>query len=227
MTPKAGAIALALACAASAAQATPPDAFALTDQLFAISAEKVFLLRRGADNLGLYSTDRRGVALVIVDRTTGAEETLPVYRSLRVPDVDNHPDANRTRITPDTLPATVDPYALLRDHNAEAILTPTEADASPLATSPPDNLSQHAQKAVDAYAAVMGDYQRMGTLSLPQLVEGAFEPGSCHIDHSLTLQDTSAAQPAQLIHALCGTPEEDDITAAVYLLLPPSKMPPL
>ena len=225
MTPKAGAIALALACAAPAAQATPPDAFALTDQLFAISAEKVFLLRRGADNLGLYSTDRRGVALVIVDRATGAEETLPVYRSLRVPDVDNHPDANRTLITPDTLPATVDPFAVLRDHHAEAILTPTEADASHAPASPPDaNLSQRAQQALDDYAAAMGDYQRMGTLSLPQLVEGAFEPG---IDHSLTLQDTSAAQPTQLIHALCGTPEEDDITAAVYLLLPPAKMPSL
>lgn len=79
MTLKAGAIALALACAAPAPQATPPDAVALTDQLFAISAEKVFLLRRGADNLGLYSTDRRGMALVIIDRITGAAETLPVH----------------------------------------------------------------------------------------------------------------------------------------------------
>ncbi len=221
------ALTLALTCAAFAAQATPPDAVTLTDQLFGISAEKVFLLRRGSDNMGLYSTDRRGVALVIIDRATGAEETLPVYRSLRVPDTDNHPDSAQTRITPDALPATVDPFAILRAQNAEAILTPTEADASHQAASAPADLAQRAQQALDGYAATIGDYQRMGsTLSLQHLIAGAFTPDGCRADHSLTLQDTSAAQPAQLIHTLCGTPE-DGITAAIYLLLAPTKTPPL
>ena len=39
------ALTLALTCAAFAAQATPPDAVTLTDQLFGISAEKVSCVR--------------------------------------------------------------------------------------------------------------------------------------------------------------------------------------
>ena len=219
--PRAGLVlGLALACAAPAARATPPDAFALHDQLFGISAGTVFLLRSSSDNLGLYATDRRRVALVLVDRATGRESLLPVYGSFRVPNSDNHPNSARTAIHPDIPTGAVDPFAILRDHAGEVIMA--EADPLPAPIGPiPANLPKQVQQRLDTYAALMGGYQRMGSRSLPDLVAGAIDNIPCRVDHSLTLPEQSATTPAALIRVSCGTAKTDDFTASVHLLLPP------
>ena len=209
-------LALALACAAPAAQATPPDAFAISDQLFGISADTVFLLRTGSDNMGLYAANRRGVALVLIDRRTGDETLLPVYRSFRFPDFDQ-PDSARTTIRADALPGAIDPFAILRDHGGEAIVAGADTAPRPVDHIPPD-LRAKVQHRLDAYAALMGDYRRMGPLTLPLLV--ADSTAACRADHAVTPDDQGAETPATLIRVLCGDPDTDDITAALYLPAP-------
>ena len=93
------AITLALACAATMAQATPPDMIHIEDELFGFSPDHVYLLRKSHDNLGLYSAYVRNVALVAIDRHTGDEQIWPVWRIRSVPDQDKDPHKS-TRCCP-------------------------------------------------------------------------------------------------------------------------------
>jgi hypothetical protein len=52
------------------AQATPPDAMDVSDELFGISETHLFLLRHTDDNLGQYAASARHVFLVAVNLKT-------------------------------------------------------------------------------------------------------------------------------------------------------------
>ena len=217
------------------AQATPPDTLDFQDQLFGISARNIYLLRSGSDNFGLYGTDKRSIALVTIDRVTGQETTLPAYRSFRFPDSDT--GGTRSRIAPDDLPGRIDPFEILHRDNGAAIAL-TEPDSALLPIDRPDSgpltihregapplhldpgtLAPRTNQALSDFAAVMGDYQRMGTLSLTDLVgDPVFAPEECRLDHALQLRDSSADTPATLLHVSCGAPDLSDTTTALLLL---------
>ncbi|MEL1252080.1 hypothetical protein [Aurantiacibacter gilvus] len=79
----------ALACVTGAllvatpAAATPPDVIDISDQLFALSNDAVFVLRSSTDNLGVYYSSYRETWLVGIDVATGEETAWLVYRGRR------------------------------------------------------------------------------------------------------------------------------------------------
>lgn len=233
-------LALALACAAPAAQATPPDLVQIHDQLLAVSAESLFLLRTSNDNLGLYDAEIRTIALIELDRDTGAETVWPAYATRHYRDPDKGKAPYFQLIQSPDLPGSTNPFKRLQDQNAQPTL-PFETDTPPVRIDTSDGqliirgddgtsvqadlvtLVQTAGRTLGAYGARI-DYQRLGVLSFGQLLEDtAFSYDRCHPAEAQQIRDMTAPVPPTIPRLDCGDAEGDDlIQASLILLIPPA-----
>lgn len=240
-------LALALACAAPAAQATPPDLVQIHDQLLAVSAESLFLLRTSNDNLGLYDAEIRTIALIELDRDTGTETVWPVYAARHYRDPDNSKAPHFQLIQPLDLPGSTNPFKRLQDQNAQPTL-PFETDTPPVRIDTPPvridtsdgqliirgddgtsvqadlvTLVRTAGRNLGAYGARI-DYRRFGVLSFAQLLEDtALSYDRCHPVEARQIRDMTAPVPPTILRLDCGDAEGDDlIQASLILLIPPA-----
>ncbi len=221
------AITLALACAATMAQATPPDMIHIEDELFGFSPNHVYLLRKSHDNLGLYSAYVRNVALVAIDRHTGDEQIWPVWRIRSVPDQDKDPDGIVSKVTDETPPGAVDPIQILREAggipaigippvgsmyliaapnngNDFAMLGAFDLDDGTHFAPDQDALTAGVSAALDRFAAMMGDYDRFGPLETSDLLAGTgFTSADCLYAASSILPAGAETPPANLVQVFC------------------------
>lgn len=256
MTRRAAAtLAAALACAPPMAQATPPDQIIVGDELFGISAGHVFVLRQSWDNLGLYNSDMRNVALVAIDRRTAKEQIWPVIRTHRLPDYDNDPDGLAIKTDQLAVPGAVDPFGKL----AEMGGYPTEGQIAfgPGDLPPAPNVGSNAEtiwgftledgtrfepdmaalrmgvgQSLDQFAEAMGDYPRFGPLSASDLLSGRdYAEARCTYTDRSVLDDSAADPPAHLVLVTCpplslsGFDGSEDVSAAIWKIVPPEPAP--
>ncbi|MFV0409174.1 MAG: hypothetical protein ACK5LJ_05600 [Paracoccus sp. (in: a-proteobacteria)] len=232
---------LALACAAPAAQATPPDEISLRDELFGISRNRVFVLRSSHDNLGAYDAETRNIALIAIDRQTGAEQEIrPVYRTSRFPDYGGDPDGLMMKLKAPALPGAVDPYAILRAAEGHPVIGRIGmSDASPPSSNPelllpfddgkhvfirnPEMLKSRLVPMLNRFADTMGEYPRPGPLSARDFLTGPEgDKAHCFLDGGVIIDDDAAAVPVNLIRADCTM---DEVVFGSFLMLVPASFP--
>ncbi|MDO5641849.1 MAG: hypothetical protein Q4G26_05595 [Paracoccus sp. (in: a-proteobacteria)] len=241
MTPRALIAGVMLTCALPA-QATPPDFIRIQDELLAISAESLFLLRATSDNLGLHEGDTRTLALIELDRETGAETVWPGYSAAQFRDYEDDPRQGKAMIEAREIAGAANPFARL-----------TEADALPLALWSPDTvlaemdpdggnrlilgqpdgppliadldaMKARANAAITAYGQRM-DYQRMGPLSFAQILQDAPLDGKeCHLGHTQRIDPLRARGPADppapvVMRLDCSEDDGESVVAASLLML--------
>lgn len=231
---------LAFACAASVAQATPPDFIQIHDQLLAVSAESLFLLRTSNDNLGLYDAEIRTTALIELDRKTGAETVWPAYAARHNPDPDKGVAPYFQLVRPLDLPGTANPFERLRAQNAQPTL-PFDTDTPPARIDVTDGhltvrgddgtitqtdlaaLTQIAGQNLEAYGARM-DYRRFGVLSFGQVLDStSFSLDRCRPAEAWQIRDMILPVLPTVIRLDCGDAEgEDLIQTSLILLIPPA-----
>lgn len=229
-------------CLASPAAAGPDTTVHIRDALFGISEDRVFLLRRATDNYASYFTEIHSVALIEIDRKTGAETIWPVSR-IRF----DFPMPNDAPAAPDItrvdLPGAVDPFAKLAQHGATPLLGATGAlpVENPQSTmrpgyglllSWPDKLQTPDGRAlfnaildpqgyltagdasVAAFLTVM-DYERNDVLRFADLDDlVSFAGSDCHIPRIWGI----TGQPVALTQSHCT--EEDGSSITQIQLLP-------
>ncbi|MDO5605942.1 MAG: hypothetical protein Q4G25_12355 [Paracoccus sp. (in: a-proteobacteria)] len=232
LTLAAGALA---ACGAIPAQATPPDLIRITDELLAVSAERVFILRSSIDNLGSHSADIRSLALIGIDRATGAETVWPAYAVSRQSD-----DESGAVVRPLDQPGGAASFTILHE-SAALPVTPSGTD-TPLVPWEDDGagaLRIHADCAGVRQAGLADleirtgrqladfgrqmDYTRMGALSFAQmLAETDALTGQCQPGYAVQISAGDGGRDPVVMRLQCG---EDDgataVIASVLLLIPP------
>ncbi|QZD93939.1 hypothetical protein [Qipengyuania gelatinilytica] len=97
----------------SVSRATPPDVVVITDTLFGMSKDRVFVLRTSRDNLGLHMSQRSETWLVAIDPQTGEETFWPVHAARRDSDWNPETQASVWEVTTDDNPLAVNPYEIL------------------------------------------------------------------------------------------------------------------
>lgn len=115
----------------SASRATPPDVVVITDTLFGMSKDRVFVLRTSRDNLGLHMSLRTETWLVAIDPQTGEETLWPVHAARR--DADWNPETQTSvwEVTTDDNPLAVNPYEVLSQFDGSPV-EPAASDKSVL-----------------------------------------------------------------------------------------------
>lgn len=238
-------LALTFACAAPAAQATPPDMVAVSDQLFGISTGHVFILRQSHDNLGLYTSDMRAIALVAIDRATAKEQLWPVWQSRRtINDIDPFGLLMKADVT--DLPDAVNPFSKLAEMGGSPVVGRPPFASPDLRIAPntlsnaaslapftledgtrfaPDTaaLLQGVSQSLDDFSAAMGGYERFGPLILNDLMAGQdYTDADCTFSDSVML-DGDGGVPVNLVLVTCPGPASDpnDTSAAMWKLVLP------
>ncbi|MBA4490146.1 hypothetical protein [Paracoccus sp. S1E-3] len=245
--PGATLLALALACAAPRAQATPPDFIQIRDEILAVSADTVFVLRNSIDNLGLYEAEVRATALIELDRTTGEPTVFPLYAARWTTNEPGGDDSAPRSVSIPDLTGRIDLFARLGEKGALPIWTSemdkwsgkTDLQESRVETGSDGQrtirfkgaaavdtdiaaLEQAAIRGLAAFAARM-DYPRFGPMTLADVLslEPVFPPG-CRPEYAFRTRDMTGAQPPTLIRLDCADPERgEDFSASLIVLIPP------
>lgn len=184
---------LALCCAALAlsstpAAATPPDMIEISDQLFAMSDQTVFVLRSSVDNLGVYFSSYRETWLVGIDVATGEETMWLVWRGRRDTRFGNDAADEWAEITTFDREQWHDPMQVIADADAELVLglgrgvrddAQLEPDAAGRFTVAMDfaptfswqrSVSiEHARTSVESLASRVAEAERMAPITTHEL----------------------------------------------------------
>ncbi|MBK4218017.1 hypothetical protein JJJ17_18975 [Paracoccus caeni] len=229
-------------CCATPALATPPDIIGVTDQLFGISADSIFVLRHVFDNHGVHEQEQRDLLLVVLDRKTRAETIWPVYRARNGADYERDADLDRRyRIAPIDLDDQIDPYAKLREaegipigpswipdgHEATIqmsgdLVTLTDEDGKRFGQ---DETSLHKQRlaALIRTGETLGDYGRMNGLTITDLLIGMdYWQESCAYTDGFRFERMLGSAPTAMIRASC-TDGAEGQEWSLITLLPPMK----
>ncbi|TKW67751.1 MAG: hypothetical protein DI616_05415 [Paracoccus denitrificans] len=250
MIPRA-ALALALACAAPAAQATPPDQIHVFDELFGVSDTHVFVLRRSRDNLGLHDAEMRNTALVAIDQQTAAEQLWPILRIHSQPDYDKDPDGLTMKTDRLALPGAVDPVAKLEELGGRPFSDQPSPDSRIFGYAPntgnfdgaiwgftledgtrfnpdPATLQDSVSGALDQFAQALGDYPRFGPITARDLLTGPdYGDTGCSFTQRSLLRVNRDAPPAHLVFVACppawaaGHEADVETTVGLWRVVPP------
>lgn len=222
----------ALMLATVPARATPPDMLELRDTLFAVSAERVFVLRSTRDNYGVYDVDWRDQFLIAIDRSTMTEQIWPVYRVVRFPDHDAEVGSLLGKAHVRPLAGAVNPWEVMA-HFGALPLGPAEGDAldllvdggtvqllgeaGPAAALEVAEALARLDRATTTLAATIEPYQRMGPMLARDLLPAGFRAEHCRFSEGLRLNDLLAA-PAHLLRMTCVVDEDAGETSLILLL---------
>lgn len=241
------AFALTIMACAPMARATPPDQIFVQDELFGISPDHIYLLRKSHDNLGLYTADVRAVALIAIDRRTTDEQIWPVWRSRSTPDLDRDDTGMTVTTSNDTLPGAVDPYQILRAAGGAPVIAAPLAGFMDLIAAPdstgdatipaafqfndttrfapdPAALSDGVGPALDRFIQTMGDYTRFGPLAAADMIVGLhFTASECGYTESSVLVGAPDMPPLNLIRVTCpaGAELEGGVAASLWMMVLP------
>lgn len=224
----------AIVLAATPARATPPDVIAISDQVFALGEDKVFVLRTAFDNLGVYHEDYRETWLVGIDVATGEEALWLVYRgrSERTESVD--PEAGRVVVTLLDRELWHDPMQIIGEAGAELVVgyRSFEPDESPLVPDAGgtyeiaddyrgtyrwrrDQALARADASALAFASRIADVPRMAPVTTRELLDGRGVIAESCTFHRLGLPRGVGVNSYQLLQADCRDDEALEFTSLI------------
>lgn len=175
-------------CSAPAVKATPEDSVVITDTLFGLNDDTLYVLRSTRDNLGLHMASRTETWLVAIDAATGDETLWPVGAVVRSTRWDKASGSEFSTVEQDEGLERVDPFAILAENDAIPILdlnhmsddgdTKVENSGGRVRVGYGDDQAYSAametlkaryRSSVETLAARVADYKRMGGLSTREL----------------------------------------------------------
>lgn len=124
----------------SVSRATPPDVVVITDTLFGMSKDRVFVLRTSRDNLGLHMSLRTETWLVAIDPQTGVETLWPVHAARRDADWNPETQTNVWEVTTDDNRLAVNPYEILASFDGAPVESPVTDKSVPIGAAASGNL---------------------------------------------------------------------------------------